>query len=121
MKDTKDMKTAIVDEHYNVTTLTTCYINEGLDKKTRMRSETRDRQNHTREHARYVTGPILRRNAELARRRRDDGLTEYLQMKQYLEHRIYNRIATHFQQMRENMSMSSRKPFTTTAESCSTS
>eukprot|EP00971_Amphidinium_carterae_P020788 409801-Amphidinium_carterae.1 len=48
-------------------------------------------------------------------------LTEYLQTKQYLEYLIYHRITTHLQQMRESMSTSSKKPFTTTAESCSTS
>eukprot|EP00971_Amphidinium_carterae_P064814 1284176-Amphidinium_carterae.1 len=48
-------------------------------------------------------------------------LTEYLQMKQYLKYLIYHRITTHSQQRKENMSTSSRKPSTTTAESYSTS
>eukprot|EP00971_Amphidinium_carterae_P310604 6171868-Amphidinium_carterae.1 len=48
-------------------------------------------------------------------------LTEYLQMKQYLDYMNYHRITTHSQQKRENTSTSSRKPFTFTAESCSTS
>eukprot|EP00971_Amphidinium_carterae_P131462 2603671-Amphidinium_carterae.1 len=48
-------------------------------------------------------------------------MTEYLQMKQYLKYLNYHRTTTHLQKHRENMSTSSNKPFTITAESYSTS
>eukprot|EP00971_Amphidinium_carterae_P079579 1574828-Amphidinium_carterae.1 len=74
MNETKNMKTAIVDENNIVIViLTTCYINADLDKKMRKRSE-REIERITREHTRDVTGPILRSNALLAQRRRDEGV-----------------------------------------------
>eukprot|EP00971_Amphidinium_carterae_P308021 6121476-Amphidinium_carterae.1 len=51
----------------------------------------------------------------------ETGMTEYLQTKQYLKSLVYHRTTTHLQMNRENKSTSSKKPFTTTAESCSTS
>eukprot|EP00971_Amphidinium_carterae_P102671 2032263-Amphidinium_carterae.1 len=54
----------------------------------------------------------------------DDGemtnLTEYLQTKQYLNYRIYPEITIHLQTKRENMSTTSQKLSTTTAESYNT-
>eukprot|EP00971_Amphidinium_carterae_P253238 5027696-Amphidinium_carterae.1 len=48
-------------------------------------------------------------------------LTEYLQMKQYHNYLNYHDVTTRLQMTRENMSQSSRKPSTITAECCSTS
>eukprot|EP00971_Amphidinium_carterae_P125541 2487080-Amphidinium_carterae.1 len=72
MKETKDMKTAIVDEHYIDYMLHQRGL--GHEDEDGIREQEVDRR--TREHQRDVTGPILRRNTELARRRRDgeDGV-----------------------------------------------
>eukprot|EP00971_Amphidinium_carterae_P032871 647099-Amphidinium_carterae.1 len=46
--------------------------------------------------------------------------TEYQLMLQYHNYPIYLEITIHSQPTRENMLLSSRKPSTTTVESCST-
>eukprot|EP00971_Amphidinium_carterae_P027213 536170-Amphidinium_carterae.1 len=72
-----------------------------------------------------MTGPILRRNAILAQRRRDDGpdgvAADEGVTKQYLKYLTYHKVTKHSAQKRENMSTSSQKPFTITAECYSTS
>eukprot|EP00971_Amphidinium_carterae_P250147 4965845-Amphidinium_carterae.1 len=98
MKDTKDMKTAIVDDHY----IDHMPHQRGLGQEDEDALREKEIDRITREHQRDVTGPILRRNVELARRHRDDGPDGYLQTKQYLEYLIYHRITTHSQQKREN-------------------
>eukprot|EP00971_Amphidinium_carterae_P262306 5202904-Amphidinium_carterae.1 len=72
MKDTKDMKTAIVDEHY----IDYMLHQRGLGQEDEDAIREKEIEKMTREHARDVTAPILRRNAELAGRRRDgdDGV-----------------------------------------------
>eukprot|EP00971_Amphidinium_carterae_P236046 4684866-Amphidinium_carterae.1 len=69
MEDMKILKQAIVDEHY------VDYIlhQQGLGQEDEDELRKKEVERITREHARDVTGPILRRNAELARRRREDG------------------------------------------------
>eukprot|EP00971_Amphidinium_carterae_P291916 5794514-Amphidinium_carterae.1 len=69
MKDTKDMKTAIVDEHF----IDYMLHQRGLGEEDEEALREKEIDRITREHARDVTGPILRRNAVLAQRRRDDG------------------------------------------------
>eukprot|EP00971_Amphidinium_carterae_P111334 2205315-Amphidinium_carterae.1 len=64
MKDTKDMKTAIVDEHY----IDYMLHQRGLGQENEDAIKEKEIERITREHSRYVTAPILRRNAELARR-----------------------------------------------------
>eukprot|EP00971_Amphidinium_carterae_P314037 6241722-Amphidinium_carterae.1 len=72
MKETKDMKTAIVDEHY----IDYMLHQRGLGHDDEEGIREREIERRSREHQRDVTGPILRRNTELARRRRDgeDGV-----------------------------------------------
>eukprot|EP00971_Amphidinium_carterae_P298296 5927055-Amphidinium_carterae.1 len=67
MKETKDMKTAIVDEHYIV------LHQRGLGQEDEEGLKEKENEKRTREHQRDVSGPILRRNVELVRRRRDEG------------------------------------------------
>eukprot|EP00971_Amphidinium_carterae_P276208 5481206-Amphidinium_carterae.1 len=67
MSDTKDMKTAIVDTHY----IDYMLHQQGLGQENEDEIKDKEIDRLTREHARDVTSPILRRNAELARRRRD--------------------------------------------------
>eukprot|EP00971_Amphidinium_carterae_P057173 1130502-Amphidinium_carterae.1 len=69
MVDTKILKQAIVDEHY----IDYILHQQGLGQEDEDELREKGVERITREHARGVTGPILRRNAELARRRREDG------------------------------------------------
>eukprot|EP00971_Amphidinium_carterae_P078161 1546253-Amphidinium_carterae.1 len=69
MKETKDMKTAIVDEHY----IDYMLHQRGFGGEDEEAIREKKIERITREHTRNVTGPILRRNAILAQRRRDDG------------------------------------------------
>eukprot|EP00971_Amphidinium_carterae_P324169 6442029-Amphidinium_carterae.1 len=69
MKETKDMKTAIVDEHY----IDHMLHQRGLGEEDEEAIKEKEIERITRDHTRDVTGPILRRNALLAQRRRDDG------------------------------------------------
>eukprot|EP00971_Amphidinium_carterae_P171811 3406451-Amphidinium_carterae.1 len=57
----------------------------------------------------YVATQNLLDDAEMT------DLTEYLQMKQYLEYLIYHRDTIHLHKKRENTLTRSRKPFTITA------
>eukprot|EP00971_Amphidinium_carterae_P283251 5623245-Amphidinium_carterae.1 len=72
MKEVKDMKTAIVDEHYIEYMLHLRGLGHEDDEGLREKEVER----LSREHQRDISGPALRRNAELARRRRDgeDGV-----------------------------------------------
>eukprot|EP00971_Amphidinium_carterae_P193088 3832066-Amphidinium_carterae.1 len=72
MEDTKNLKHSIVDEHY----IDYCRHNQGLGQEDEDDLKDKEVERLTREHARDVTAPILRRNAENARRRRDgdDGV-----------------------------------------------
>eukprot|EP00971_Amphidinium_carterae_P276846 5494259-Amphidinium_carterae.1 len=69
MKETKDMKNAIVDEHF----IDYMLHQRGLGQEDEEGLREKEIDRRTREHQRDVSGPILRSNAELARRRRDDG------------------------------------------------
>eukprot|EP00971_Amphidinium_carterae_P066549 1317736-Amphidinium_carterae.1 len=69
MKETKDMKTAIVDEHY----VDYMLQQRGLGEEDEEALKEKEVERITREHTRDVTGPILRHNAILAQRRRDEG------------------------------------------------
>eukprot|EP00971_Amphidinium_carterae_P137823 2731501-Amphidinium_carterae.1 len=69
MEDTKILKQAIVDEHY----IDYMLHQQGLGQEDEDELRDKEVDRITREHARDVTGPILRCNAELARRRREDG------------------------------------------------
>eukprot|EP00971_Amphidinium_carterae_P077846 1539838-Amphidinium_carterae.1 len=71
MKETKDMKTAIVDEHYIDYMLHQRGL--GNEDEEALREKEIERITRERDHTRDVTGPILRRNAILAQRRRDGG------------------------------------------------
>eukprot|EP00971_Amphidinium_carterae_P084091 1664498-Amphidinium_carterae.1 len=64
MKETKDMKTAIVDEHY----IDHMLHQRGLGQKYEDAIKEKEIERITREHSRDVAGPIPRRNADLARR-----------------------------------------------------
>eukprot|EP00971_Amphidinium_carterae_P216610 4300057-Amphidinium_carterae.1 len=72
MDDTKAMKQSIADEHY----IDYCLHNQGLGQEDEDDLKDKEVERLTREHTRDVTAPILRRNAENARRRRDgdDGV-----------------------------------------------
>eukprot|EP00971_Amphidinium_carterae_P075150 1485458-Amphidinium_carterae.1 len=72
MEETKGMKQAIVDMHY----IDYCLHQQGLGQENEEDLKDKELERLTREHARDVTAPILRRNAENARRRRDgdDGV-----------------------------------------------
>eukprot|EP00971_Amphidinium_carterae_P254549 5053611-Amphidinium_carterae.1 len=63
------MKTAIVDEHY----IEYMLHERGLGEENEEEIKAKEIERITREHTRDVTGPILRRNALLAQKRRDDG------------------------------------------------
>eukprot|EP00971_Amphidinium_carterae_P274167 5441138-Amphidinium_carterae.1 len=67
MKETKDMKNAIVDEHY----IEYMLHHRGLGQEDEDGMKEKEIERREREHQRDVKGPILRANAELARRRRD--------------------------------------------------
>eukprot|EP00971_Amphidinium_carterae_P218601 4338851-Amphidinium_carterae.1 len=69
MKETKDMKNAIVDEHY----IEYMLHRRGLGQEDYDELKQKKVAEVTRDHLRDVSGPILRRNAILAQRRRDDG------------------------------------------------
>eukprot|EP00971_Amphidinium_carterae_P083217 1646863-Amphidinium_carterae.1 len=69
MEDTKNLKQSIVDEHY----IDYVLHQQGMGQEDEDDIRDKEVERITREHARDVTSPILRRNAELARRRRDDG------------------------------------------------
>eukprot|EP00971_Amphidinium_carterae_P053796 1059494-Amphidinium_carterae.1 len=62
MKDTKDMKTAIVDDHY----IDYMLHQRGLGQEDEDSLREKEVERITREHSRDVTGPILRRNAILS-------------------------------------------------------
>eukprot|EP00971_Amphidinium_carterae_P250144 4965786-Amphidinium_carterae.1 len=72
MKDAKDMKKAIVDEHY----IDYMLHQRGLGQEDEDAIREQEIERITREHTRDVTTPILRRNAVNAGRRRDgdDGV-----------------------------------------------
>eukprot|EP00971_Amphidinium_carterae_P284679 5652118-Amphidinium_carterae.1 len=72
MKETKDMKNAIVDEYYIEHMLHL----RGLGQEDEDELKKKEIDRIAREHQRDISGPILRANAELARRRRDgeDGV-----------------------------------------------
>eukprot|EP00971_Amphidinium_carterae_P068608 1358507-Amphidinium_carterae.1 len=72
MEDTKNLKLAIVDEHY----IDYVLHQQGMGQQDEDDIRDREVERMTRDHARDVTAPILRRTAELARRRRDneDGI-----------------------------------------------
>eukprot|EP00971_Amphidinium_carterae_P235857 4680736-Amphidinium_carterae.1 len=63
------MKTAIVDEHY----IDYMLHQRGLGQEDYDELKQKRVAEITRDHHRDVAGPILRRNARLAQRRRDDG------------------------------------------------
>eukprot|EP00971_Amphidinium_carterae_P029002 570336-Amphidinium_carterae.1 len=67
MKETKDMKNVIVDEHY----IDHMLHQRGLGREDEEGLKEREIEKRTREHQIDISGPILRANAELARRRRD--------------------------------------------------
>eukprot|EP00971_Amphidinium_carterae_P209418 4154124-Amphidinium_carterae.1 len=67
MRDTKDMTVAIVDDHY----IDYLLRQQGLSQEDEDGIREKEIERITREHARDVSGPILRRHAELARRRSD--------------------------------------------------
>eukprot|EP00971_Amphidinium_carterae_P063340 1253380-Amphidinium_carterae.1 len=64
MKETKDMKNAIVDEHY----IEYMLHQRGLGEENEETLKEKEIERITRERTRDVTGPILRRNAILAQR-----------------------------------------------------
>eukprot|EP00971_Amphidinium_carterae_P215191 4271119-Amphidinium_carterae.1 len=68
MEDMKTLKTAIVDVHY----IDYVLHQQGMGQQDEEDIRDREIERLTRDHARDVTAPILRRNAELARRRRDN-------------------------------------------------
>eukprot|EP00971_Amphidinium_carterae_P280766 5573914-Amphidinium_carterae.1 len=68
MKETKDMKNAIVDETY----IDFMLHQRGLGQEDEESIREKEMERITRE--RDVTGPILRSNALLAQRRRDEGV-----------------------------------------------
>eukprot|EP00971_Amphidinium_carterae_P105222 2083624-Amphidinium_carterae.1 len=69
MKETKDMKTAIVDENY----IDHMLHERGFGHEDEEAIREKEIEMITRDHTRDVTGPILRSNAILAQRRRDEG------------------------------------------------
>eukprot|EP00971_Amphidinium_carterae_P277940 5517249-Amphidinium_carterae.1 len=69
MEDTKNLKQSIVDEHY----IDYVLHQQGLGQEDEDDIRDKELERIRREHARDVTSPILRRNAELASRRREDG------------------------------------------------
>eukprot|EP00971_Amphidinium_carterae_P024473 482456-Amphidinium_carterae.1 len=68
MEDTKTMKVAIVDEHY----IDYLLHQQGLGQEDEDEIREKEVERIARDHARDVTAPMLRRNTELARRRRDN-------------------------------------------------
>eukprot|EP00971_Amphidinium_carterae_P253579 5034552-Amphidinium_carterae.1 len=70
MKETKDMKNAIVDENY----IDFMLHQRGLGQEDEESIREKEIERITREHTRDVTGPILCSNALLAQRRRDEGV-----------------------------------------------
>eukprot|EP00971_Amphidinium_carterae_P145055 2873687-Amphidinium_carterae.1 len=68
MEDTNTMKLASVDEHY----IDHLLHQHGMGQEDEDDIRDKEVERNTRDHARDVTAPMLQRNAELARRRRDN-------------------------------------------------